>query len=212
MTGQQDGPGSGTIVIMHPFQHFLPDGFQPVAEGSWANDERIVIQPVYFTLVPDLPAPLSSLPELRRGMAKMAAAQGGALIEAGVLPIGGQPALSQVIKIKLPNQPSGQAFLGSFIVPKANCSAVLRVQAAERGPTGQREAIVLNQLGPANYFRPHPYGPDGEGGLPSHAADDPAYDAQFPQHPLTRVRQVMAQLAQQVTLHPGFVELPPFPG
>ncbi|MEU4566293.1 hypothetical protein [Micromonospora sp. NPDC023956] len=195
---------------MHPFQHFLPAGFDQVAADTWANGERIVIQPVFFDLVPDLPAALTDLAALRQGLARMAAAQGGALIEADVVPVGGQPALRQVIKVKLPNQPHGQAFLGSYIAPKATCSAVLRVQAAEGGTTGQREALVMAEIGPANYFRPHPYGPDGEGGLPSHVADDPAYDARFPQHPLTRVRQVLTQLAQQVELHPGFAALPPF--
>ncbi|SCL22793.1 hypothetical protein [Micromonospora inyonensis] len=195
---------------MHPFEHFLLDGFQQVAADTWANDERIIIQPVFFNLVPDLPAPLTDLPALQRGLAGTAAGQGGALIEADVMSVGGQPALRQIIKVKLPHQPHGQAFLGSYIVPKAACSAVLRVQAAESGPTGQREALVMSQVGPADYFRPHPYGPDGEGGLPSHVADDPAYDAQFPQHPLSRVRQVMAQLAQQVELHPDFAALPAF--
>jgi hypothetical protein len=195
---------------MHPFAHFLLPGFNPVAADSWANEERIVIQALFFNLVPDLPAALTDPSALQRGMAGMAAAQGGALIEAGVVPLGGQPALRQLIKIKLPNQPSGQAFLGSFIVPKAGCSAVLRVQAAEQGTTGIREAMVMSQVGPMNYFRSHPYGPDGEGGLPSHAADDPEHDAQFPQHPLTRVRQVLARLAQQVQLHPAFAALPPF--
>ncbi|XTZ14981.1 hypothetical protein ACQSSU_26580 [Micromonospora echinospora] len=195
---------------MHPFQHFLLPGFNQVAADTWANDERIVIQPVFFNLVPDLPAALTDLTALRKGLAKMTAGQGGALIEADVVSVGDQPALRQVIKVKLPNQPHGQAFLGSYIVPKAACSAVLRVQAAESGMTGQREALVMAKTGPANYFRPHPYGPEGEGGLPSHVADDPAYDAQFPQHPLTRVRQVLAQLAQQVELHPGFAALPPF--
>ncbi|MBO4208726.1 hypothetical protein [Micromonospora echinofusca] len=195
---------------MHPFQHFLLAGFQQVAADTWANDERIVVQAVFFDLVPDLPATLTEVPALQRGMAKLAATQGGALIEAGVTTIGGQPALRQVIKVKLPDRPQGQAFLGSFIVPKAACSAVLRVQAAEGGVSGQREAMVMSRVGPADYFRPHPYGPDGEGGLPSHVADDPAYDPQFPQHPLTRVRQVMAQLAQQVALHPQFAALPPF--
>ncbi|WDZ85762.1 hypothetical protein [Micromonospora cathayae] len=195
---------------MHPFQHFLLDGFNQVAADTWADDERTLIQPVFFNLVPDLPTALTELTELRRGMAKMAAAQGGALIEAEVVPVGGQPALRQVIKVKLPGQPTGQAFLGSYIVPKAACSAVLRVQAAESGPTGVREATVMARVGPPNYFRPHPYGPEGEGGLPSHVADDPAYDQQFPRHPLTRVRRVLAQLARQVELHPAFTALPPF--
>lgn len=195
---------------MHPFQHFLLPGFAQVAADTWANDERTIVQPVFFGLVPDLPAALTDVAALQRGMAKLAVADGGGLVEADVVTIGGQPALHQIVKVKLPNQPSGLAFLGSFIVPKAACSAVLRVQAAEQGTTGVREAIVMSQVGPADYFRPHPYGPDAEGGLPFHVGDGPGYDAQFPQHPLSRVRQVMAQLRQQVALDPRFAVLPPF--
>ena len=197
---------------MHPFQQFLLPGFAQVAEDTWANEERIIIQPVFFGLVPDLPAALTDLPTLRRGLAKLAADQGGALIEADVVPLGGQPALRQLIKVRLPNQDHGLAFLGSYILPKSRCSAVLRVQAGEQGTTGAREAVVMAQVGPAAYFHSHPYGPEGDGGLPSHVADSPAYDAQFPQHPLSRVRQVMAQLAAQVTVDPRFGVLPPFPG
>ncbi|NUR51899.1 MAG: hypothetical protein HOV71_27550 [Hamadaea sp.] len=197
---------------MHPFQQFLLPGFAPVAEDTWANDERIIIQPVFFGLVPDLPAALTDLPSLRRGLARLAAQQGGALIEADVVPLGGQPALRQIVKVKLQHQEHGQAFLGSYILPKSRCSAVLRVQAAEQGTTGMREAMVMAQVGPTAYFHPHPYGPEGDGGLPSHVADSPAYDPQFPQHPLTRVRQLLAQLAAQVTVDPRFAVLPPFPG
>ena len=70
--------------------------------------------------------------------------------------------------------------------------------------------LVLDRTGPQAYFRPHPYAPELRGVLPFHVADDPAYDAQFPEHPLSRVRQVMAQLAAQVTLDPAFAALPPF--
>lgn len=195
---------------MHPFQHFLFAGFNQVAEDTWTNDEQIVIQANFINMVPDLPASLTDPYTLRRLLAGMTAAKGAGLIEADVLPLGGQPALRQIIKVRLPHQPHGQAFIGTFIVPKATCSAVLKVQAVESGMTGQREAVVMAQVGPDNYFRPHPYGADVEGGLPSHVADDRHHDPYFPQHPLTRVRLLTDQLARQVTLHPGYAALPPF--
>ncbi|NUT31979.1 MAG: hypothetical protein HOV79_02785 [Hamadaea sp.] len=195
---------------MHPFQQFLPAGFAQVADDTWASDDRVIVQPVFFNLVPDLPAALTDPGALQRGMTQIAARDGGAVVEADVVTLGGQPALRQIVKVKLQNQPTGLAFLGSFIVPKATCSAVLRVQAAEQGTTGIREAIVMSRRGPDDMFRPHPYWPDGTTALPFSMADSPAYDAEFPQHPLSRVRQVMAQLAAQVTLDPRFAALPPF--
>lgn len=100
--------------------------------------------------------------------------------------------------------------MGSCIIPKAMCSTVLMVQAIEEGTTGIREAAVMAAVGPVNFYRQHPYVPDVQAGLPSHVADDRLYDAQFPDHPLTRVRRVMGYLAARATLHPAFAEMPPF--
>ncbi|MEU3834488.1 hypothetical protein AB0E97_17785 [Streptomyces microflavus] len=88
----------------------------------------------------------------------------------------------------------------------------MKIQAAERGMTGMREAVVMAELGPESYFRPHPYAPEAQGGLPFHAADHAQWDAEFPDHPLTRVRRTLGALAEVVTVDPGFTALPPFAG
>ncbi|CAM5432866.1 hypothetical protein SCALM49S_04200 [Streptomyces californicus] len=89
---------------------------------------------------------------------------------------------------------------------------MVKIQAAERGMTGMREAVVMARLGPDQYFRPHPYAPELQGGLPFHAADHVQWDADFPDHPLTRVRRTLDALAAAVTVEPGFAALPPFTG
>ncbi len=134
----------------------------------------------------DLPAALDDGPALRHGLTRFTAEAGGGLIEASVKRLGGMPALRQILKLPLPGQPSGQAFIGSFTVPRATCSTVVKIQAAERGVTGMREAVVMARLGPEQYFRPHPYAPEVRGGPPFHAADHDRWDADFPDHPLTR--------------------------
>ena len=85
-----------------------------------------------------------------------------------------------------------------------------RVQTAEGQPTGIGEALLLDQLGSEAFFQPHPRVPDIKLPLPFHVADDPAHDGQFPSHPLSQVRRVMAQLAQQTGLQPAFTAQPPF--
>ncbi|MFD3975304.1 hypothetical protein [Streptomyces cyaneofuscatus] len=50
------------------------------------------------------------------------------------------------------------------------------------------------------------------GGLPFHAADHAQWDAEFPDHPLTRVRRTLGVLAEAVTVDPAFTALPPFAG
>lgn len=51
-----------------------------------------------------------------------------------------------------------------------------------------------------------------QGGLPFHAADHARWDAEFPGHPLTRVRRTLDALAEAVTPDPSFASLPPFTG
>ncbi|MEV6399044.1 hypothetical protein AB0M39_30400 [Streptomyces sp. NPDC051907] len=185
-------------------------GFRPVDHDVWANDEGDVLSLHLFGLAPDLPASLDDGPALRAALTRHTAEAGGGLIEASVKTLGELPALRQIVKLPLPGQPTGQAFIGSFTVPRATCSTVVKIMAPERGTTGIREATVMAQVGHEAYFRPHPYAPEVQGGLPFHAADHVQWDAQFPDHPLSRVRRTLADLAEVVQVDPGFAALPPF--
>jgi S1-C subfamily serine protease len=142
----------------------------------------------YIDLVPDLPAPLDDLPLLRHRLA-IETAEVGALIEAHIVMIDSVPALYQLLKLPIPDQDSGQAFIAAFTVPKASCSAVLRIQCAEGEPAGLRESAVISRVGPEAFVRPHPYAPTLEGRLPWHAGDEERWDGQFPDHPLSRARE-----------------------
>lgn len=185
-------------------------GYRPVDQDVWANDEGDVLSLHFFGLPPDLPASLDDGPSLRAELTRLTAQAGGGLIEASVKSLGPLPALKQILKLPLPGQPSGQAFIGSFTVPRATCSTVVKIQAPERGMTGMREAMVMAQVGHDKYFRPHPYAPEVQGGLPFHAADHAQWDAQFPDHPLSRVRRTLDALAGAVQVVPEFAALPPF--
>ena len=185
-------------------------GYRPVDQDVWANDEGDVLSLHFFGLPPDLPASLDDGPSLRAALTRLTAQAGGGLIEASVKSLGPLPALKQILKLPLPGQPSGQAFIGSFTVPRATCSTVVKIQAPERGMTGMREAMVMAQVGHDKYFRPHPYAPEVEGGLPFHTADHAQWDAQFPDHPLSRVRRTLDALAGAVQVVPEFAALPPF--
>lgn len=187
-------------------------GYRTVDTDTWLNDHGDVLSLHFFDLPPDLPAVLDDGPALRHGLTHFTARAGGGLIEASVKRLGELPALRQILKLPLPGQPSGQAFIGSYTVPRAGCSTVVKIQAAERGMTGMREAVVMAKMGPDQYFRQHPYAPEVQGGLPFHAADHVQWDAEFPDHPLTRVRRTLDVLAEAVTVVPEFTALPPFTG
>jgi hypothetical protein len=81
-----------------------------------------------------------------------------------------------------------------------------------RGRTGR----VDGPGGAQAFFVPGPFAPDvdlqGTGGLPSNVADRPECDARFPQHPLTRLRLLLARMQATARVGDSFRNLPPFPG
>ncbi|MFJ4618713.1 hypothetical protein [Streptomyces sp. NPDC088812] len=187
-------------------------GFTEREPGVWTDTAGVVLSVHFFPLVPDLPAPPHETDRLRAGLARNVAAAGGGLIEAVPGAVDGVPAVRQLVKVPLPGR-RGQAFLASWTVPRAGCSTVVKVQAAEGATTGMREAVVMAEVGPADYFRPHPYAGGGQlGGLPYHVGDDERWDARFPGHPLTLVRAALHRITPTVTLDERFKALPPFGG
>jgi hypothetical protein len=181
------------------------------------HDERTWFDPrtgdqvslTYIGMVPDIPAPLDDLPLLRRKLAEETA-ESGSIIEAHVVRLGGLPALFQLIKLPIPGQDTGLAFIAAFTVPRAGCSAVLRIQCAEGQMTGIRESTVAAQVGFENCFPPHPYAPEVRGQLPYNVADEASWDQQFPEHPLTRARAWAHHTLATAQVDPQFAALPPF--
>ncbi|WP_416969232.1 hypothetical protein [Streptomyces sp. 4F14] len=182
-------------------------GFEEVGPGLWQDGAGLLLSVHFFPLVPDLPAPLHDSERLRAGAAQGVAEHGGGLIEAEFGALDGVPAVWQLVKMPLGSRP-GQAFLASWTVPRDRSSVVVKVQAAEGAVTGMREALILAEVGPEEYFRPHPYG--ARGGLPYHVGDLERWDARFPDHPLTRVRAALRRVAPTVTLDEEFKGLPGF--
>lgn len=173
-------------------------GFTAVPDrpDCWVDAAGTIIAVHAFDLVPDLPAGLDDLAALRSALTRGAAEDGVAMIEIDVVELGGLPAVRQVAKARIPGREHGLVFLGSYTVPRADRSVVLKVQAAESGTTGMREALVMNErlasgadLG--DLFPPHPYAPDAEHPLPYNPADAPEWDARFPDHPLSLVRTAL---------------------
>jgi hypothetical protein len=197
---------------MGPIEGAELPGYRQIEADAWTNDQGDLVSLHWFDVPPDIPAPLEDLSRLRHALAHYTARAGGGLVEADVVRFGPVPALRQVIKMPQPDRAAGQAFLGSYTLPRADCTAVVKIQALEQGTTGVREAKVLIELGPERYFMVHPYASDLRQGLPFHWADAPHYDAHFPDHPLTRVRDTLAQLAVSLRVSPDFAALPPFTG
>jgi hypothetical protein len=174
---------------------FDTTGLVAVEPMLWRDGSGDHVGVSVFEAVPDLPAGLADIDTVRAGGAVRYARSGGTLIGCDPVEIDGLPALRQIIKVRNPNRPGGAVLVGSLLIPRARCSAVVRVQCIEGGMTGAWEAAVMLLVGPDRFYLPSPYAPDldlaGLGALPNHVADRPEYDTRFPAHPLSRLRVLL---------------------
>jgi hypothetical protein len=103
-------------------------------------------------------------------------------------------------------QKPAYVFTGILLVPRGDVSQVWTAVAGERGTTGVREAIVTAELvnagkmtmeGYERSWAQDPYDPGYSGvdrSVLRFVSDDERYDPKFPQHPLSRVRHLLAAL------------------
>ncbi|MFI6695900.1 TerD family protein [Streptomyces sp. NPDC050433] len=192
---------------------FASAGLQRVDETTWlhsAHGDRVSLTVKNSPLTET--AWLEDVPAMRRNLAASYAGM-GCLIEAEAVVLGGVRGVAQVVKVPLPNAPTGQLFMAMIFLAKADSHAMIGYFAEERGITGVREAVILARSGAAGregWVLPHPYAPEVQGALPYHRGDDPTWDAQFPDHPLTRVRAWVRSVTATATVDPAFAALPDF--
>ena len=95
----------------------------------------------FFDKAPDIAADLSDVDGLRAFYRGAAESNGVAMLEVDPTRIGALPAVRTLLKARL--QPTGVAFVGSYTLPFADRSYVLKIQGVESCVTGLREAAVL---------------------------------------------------------------------
>jgi hypothetical protein len=179
-----------------------------LTQKVWSNEAFPEILSLhYFPLPPDIPFNLTEINALREDSARNIKSQGGVVVEVAVETIQGIDVLRKILKFPMYNDGRpGRIYLGSYTLPFALFSYVIKVQSQEVGITGVREANVMGWL--MNEHDPEveeimqnpaqgPEVDDGWGGKAifdprilkiAARADDEKYDADFPNHPLTRVR------------------------
>ncbi len=191
---------------------FETGGLQKLDQNTWGDPKtRDIVTLSYFDTTPDLPAPLEDEEVLRRKLTELQA-EFGCLLEAHSITVNGQPALLRLEKFPLPERESGLGFTAGIVVPKANCSAILKIMCSESGRPGAREAAVVPKVGFPNMFPPHPYAPEVRGKLPYNAADDMRWDDMFPSHALSRARRWIVHISRTAKVDPRFAALPAFTG
>lgn len=101
-------------------------------------------------------------------------------------------------------------YTGMLLMPGREATLVWTIVAGERGETGIREAVVTAELmgagkltldGYRRSWAQDPYDPTYRGvdrSVLRFPSDDERYDERFPQHPLSKVRRVLAALPGSV--------------
>lgn len=174
-------------------------------EATFSNEAGDDLALNYFAKPPDIQADIGNVAELRACYRKVAEAHDIALVEADSVLLDGVRAVRTIFKARL--DPRGFAFLGSFTLPFADSSLVIKVQSLEQGITGMRETTVFSMCADQFEFddatekmigwEQDPYDPDYKSGfLPNHA-DQAQYDEQFPEHPLSKVRRYLREIASE---------------
>lgn len=185
-------------------------GWTEEASGSglrvWHDSEKNVLS---FAVLASLGLPeISNKAALQSYARDLAESRHGGLIEVRMF-MGGLGVAVGLIYKRL--QMPAYIFTGMLLVPRLQDSQIWTVVAGERGTTGVREAVITAELMNSggltiqdyeSSWAQDPYDPTYCGvdrSVLRFASDDESYDARFPEHPLSKVRRVLAALQDCVT-------------
>ena len=188
----------------------------------WQNNSREEISLHYNQNPPDLPCALTDLTGLRNYYRLCADRSGAGLVSCEPLNIKGISCLKVICKV--PQQPSGMAYVGTIVMPFSQGSYTIKVQAQERGITGQRESFILDKMmskglvgvdertGNLTNWTKDPYDPRIHTRIMRNPAEDERYDNTFPLHPLSRVRRILNGIIMSMQVSDDLTRLVPFMG
>lgn len=171
----------------------------------WRTPQGDGIALYFFSVSPDLPQRARSCDDLRQFYTSRLAGTAGELVELHLVPMDGHSSIRTILKT--PQEPSGMTYVGAITIPFRDFSFVLKAQCQEHGPTGIREAVLLDRMLEQGEVASGGSGPVLECSSP----DDSRFDADFPSHPLSRLRGILGQVERSIRLSAPLKLLPPFP-
>lgn len=170
---------------------------------EWATATGDTIGVHFVDGPPDIAADPGDIAALRNFYRERAIADGFGLIEADTLRLAGCTAIRLVLKV--PQQPGGLSYLASLILPFREFCFVVKVLCVERGTTGMRESMILNNAIANGEVTPSEHGdmlgwardPYGDAARPAvlwNLSDARTHDARFPDHALSRARSLLDRI------------------
>jgi hypothetical protein len=207
---------------------FDTTGWQPedisMESKKWVNPLGELLSLHYIAAPPEVPAHLTDMAALRDAYRHGLAKAGAAMVSCDVFAVGKLDCL--MLLFKSPRQPAGMVYVGSVTLPFEDFSFVIKIQCAEGEQTGVRDAMVLDALMQQGVvffdeetqvlsgWAADPYDPSFTAPLLSNRSDDPIFDGNFPDHPLTHVRAYFDHILstlwadEEVMVSPRFVGPP----
>ena len=179
----------------------------------WVNPEQgIALSLNYFYSKPDIPS-IKQVGQLRDYYRNQIVAHNGGLILVDLIELKNYQAIKTIFKI--PQQPKGVVYLGSLTIPFRDRSYVIKLQALELGMTGVRDAVILDRYlreGNVNLdnWSADPYNSTYTKGTLMNKSEAPKYDAEFEDHPLTRVRKYLSEIEDNIVFKPEMEKLTKF--
>lgn len=144
----------------------------------------------------------------------------GALIELAVSRIRSFEALTGIFKYRSPvPQHLGMYYVGIVWLPFESCVFQINIESLERGTTGAREAAVALIEKPESPTQDEPelltsmedfFERVRNAKVRVLPSDAPKYDDAFPEHPLSKVRRMMAQFEKDAVFEKRLSTLKPF--
>ncbi|HEX5941576.1 MAG TPA: hypothetical protein VFY66_04830 [Anaerolineales bacterium] len=173
----------------------------------WHTPEGDGLGLYYFPIPPDILADINSLTSIGSFYGNQIAAANLTGISINTLDIDECKFIKMIIRV--PQQPSGMMYIGSLTLPFRDFSFVVKMQCSERGITGMRESLILNELLDNDEVEFNNKSDEFEGWeLPLDTVDSPywkinraetvEYDARFPNHPLSILRRTFDQIEKSI--------------
>jgi len=185
---------------------------------EWDNSKADVLSLNFFNEKPSIPVKPKELKKLRDYYRTMISKAGGGLVSVDVMSVQNLPCIKTIFKV--PQQPDGMTYVGSFTIPLADFSYVVKAKCTETGTTGIRDTMVMQdmmssgkmKMGSFDGWAQDPYQPSFKGPALRNKSEDEKYDEKFPDHPLSRCRKILANVIATLKINDVVAKSAPFKG
>jgi hypothetical protein len=194
---------------------------QSESHRRWMNSTHLAHMLQFHAGPMDWPFDLTRPNEAGEFYRKQCADKGGLMLAMNVTTAAGVEALRGLFKYRAPVPGSlAMYYVGILWIPFQQCRFQINLEAMETGTTGLREAAVM--LIERDRWPPPDTAPVvlksaeelferlGSAPVRQLPSDDERYDPSFPDHPLSRVRKRLAEVAASARLNPDTGRLEPF--